>query len=179
MGRGFAMVLALMLSVPMMAQYNIKKMMEEGRRTLDQGYYVVAMQIFQRVVGLRPDKYDAWYMSGEAKYHLEDYKGAESDCSRAIDINPFVVGIYELRAMSRLREEKYDSAVVDFTHVLEVNPDNRECWFNRAYCYAQMKEYAIAVQQLDYILRRWYDFAAAANLRDRLLKVKRHSDMPK
>ena len=147
--------------------------MEEGRQTLDQGYYVVALQIFQRVVGLRPDKNEAWYLSGVSKYHLEDYKGAEEDCSKAIDLNPFIVEYVELRAMSRLREEKYDSAIVDFTHALEMNPDNREYWFNRAYSYSQEHIYDIALQQLDYIEKRWPTFQDAKNLRQTILSTKR------
>lgn len=165
----FAIVLLVLMAVPSFAQYNIKKMMEEGRHSLDMGYYVVALQIFQRVLGLRPDKYDAWYLSGLSKYHLEDYKGAEDDCSHAIALNPFVVDIIETRAMARLREEKYDSAVVDFTHAIEINPDNSDYWFNRAYCYAQMHVFDIALQQLDYIQHRWPKLAEARNLRQTIL----------
>ena len=43
-------VVLLVLCLPLFAQYNIKKLMDEGRSSLDNGYYVVAMQIFQRVV---------------------------------------------------------------------------------------------------------------------------------
>jgi tetratricopeptide (TPR) repeat protein len=148
-------------------------MMEEGHRSLDMGYYVVALQIFQRVLGLRPDKYDAWYLSGLSKYHLEDYAGAESDCSHAIELNPFVVDIYETRAMSRLRTEKYDSAIADFTHAIEVNPDNSSYWFNRAYCYAQEHAFSIALQQLDYIQKRWPKLEEARNLRQTILATQR------
>lgn len=170
------LVLALLFFacvVPGMAQYNMKKLMAEGRRTLNEGYYVVAMQIFQRAAGLRPDLYEAWYLGGVAKYHLEDYKGAEDDCTRAIDINPFIVEIYELRAMSRLREEKYDSAIVDFTHAIEMNPDNRDYWFNRAYCYSQEHVFNIALQQLDYIQKRWSNFRQAEDLRQTILATMR------
>lgn len=139
--------------------------MDEGRSSLSNGYYVVALQIFQRVVGLRPDKNEAWYLSGVSKYHLDDYKGAEDDCTKAIDLNPFFVDYFELRAMSRLREEKYDSAIVDFTRALEMNPDNKDYWFNRAYCYSQLNAYDVVNQQLDYILKRWPNFTAAVNLR--------------
>ena len=46
--RGVVVSLLCLLALPSAAQYNIKKMMEEGRRTLDQGYYVTSMQIFSR-----------------------------------------------------------------------------------------------------------------------------------
>ena len=166
-------LLLLLLAAPMMAQYNIKKLMDEGRRSLDQGYYVVGLQIFQRVVGLRPDKNEAWYLSALSKYHLEDYKGAENDCSRAISIDPFIIDYVELRAMSRLREEKYDSAIVDFTHALEMNPDNCDYWFNRAYCYSQEHAFTIALQKLEYIEKRWPSFTAAKDLRQTILATQR------
>lgn len=147
--------------------------MDEGKKNLEQGYYVVSLQIFQRVVGLRPDKYDAWYLSGVSKYHLEDYKGAAEDCNRAIALNPFIVEIFELRAMARLREEKYDSAIVDFTRAIEMNPDNKDYWFNRAYCYSQERLYDVALQQLDYIERRWRNFKQAFDLRQTILSTMR------
>ena len=107
--------------------------MEEGRRSLDVGYYVVSMQIFQRVVSLKPNMYEAWYLSGLSKYHLEDYEGAIADCSQAIRLNPYIHDIFDLRAMSRIKEADYDSAAVDFTRAIEMDKDNRDYWFNRAY----------------------------------------------
>lgn len=171
--RATILVVLLFLCVPVSAQYNMKKLMEEGRESLKNEYYVVALQIFQRVIGLRPDMNEAWYKSGVAKYHLEDYKGAEADCTKAIELNPFFVEYVELRAMSRLREEKYDSAIVDFTHALEMNPDNRNYWYNRAYCYSQLHAYSVAKSQLDYILKRWPDFDAAADLRRTVIASER------
>ena len=167
------LVVLLVMCLPSFAQYNITKLMDEGRSSLSNGYYVVALQIFQRVVGLRPDKNEAWYLSGVSKYHLDDYKGAEDDCTKAIDLNPFFVDYFELRAMSRLREEKYDSAIVDFTRALEMNPDNKDYWFNRAYCYSQLNAYDVVNQQLDYILKRWPNFTAAVNLRQTIRNTER------
>ena len=167
------LVVLLVMCLPSFAQYNITKLMDEGRSSLSNGYYVVALQISQRVVGLRPDKNEAWYLSGVSKYHLDDYKGAEDDCTKAIDLNPFFVDYFELRAMSRLREEKYDSAIVDFTRALEMNPDNKDYWFNLAYCYSQLNAYDGVNQQLDYILKRWPNFTAAVNLRQTIRNTER------
>ena len=139
--------------------------MEEGRKTLESGYYVVSMQIFERVVSLKPSMYEAWYLMGLSKYHLEDYEGAEQDCTEAIKWNPYIADIFDIRDMSRIREEKFDSAIVDYTHALELKPDNREYWFNRAYCYGRVGEKKIALQQLDYIISRWKNFAEANELR--------------
>ena len=162
--------LAGILSVS--AQYNVKKLMEEGRETLDKGYYLVAMQIFSRILSVKPILYEPWFLRGTAKYQLDDFEGAESDCSAAIRLNPYVDEIYDLRAMSRIRLEKYDSAAVDYTQAIELNKDNRDYWYNRAYCYYYGGQTALALQQLDYILKRWPYFREAVVLRRDILNGK-------
>lgn len=165
-----ALFLTGILSVS--AQYNVKKLMEEGRETLDKGYYLVAMQIFSRILSVKPNLYEPWFLRGTAKYQLDDFEGAEGDCSAAINLNPYADEVYELRAMSRIRLEKYDSAAVDYTHAVELNKDNRDYWYNRAYCYYYGGQTALALQQLDYILKRWPQFHEAFVLRRDILNGK-------
>lgn len=161
MFRRLLTAILLVVALPVCAQYNIKKVIEEGRRTLDMGYYLVSMDLFNKVVALKPGNYEAWFLLGKSKFHLEDYEGAESDCGRAIALNPYITDIYELRALCRIMEEKYDSAAVDYTSAIELEPDNREYWFNRAYCFYQTGHNDIARQQLDYITDKWKDFHEA------------------
>ena len=66
------------------AQYNVKRLMEEGRRQLDMGYYVVAMQVFERIAAMKPHQYEAWYLSALCKYWLEDFKGTFPAASAAV-----------------------------------------------------------------------------------------------
>lgn len=153
--RFFLTCLLLFLPLATQAQYNMRKMMEEGRRTLDQGYYVVAMQIFQRVVSLKPHLYEAWYLSALSKYHLDDFLGADEDCTQAIDLNPYIADIFDLRAMSRIALERYDSAATDYTRALDIDHGNRSYWFNRAYCYYMAGDNQTALSQLNYILKRF------------------------
>jgi tetratricopeptide (TPR) repeat protein len=162
--RSFALSLLLLVSLTASAQYNIKKLMEEGRSTLDAGYYVASMQIFDRVVSLKPRLYEAWYLMALSKYHLEDLEGAEQDCNEALKLNPYVPEIFDLRGMVRIKTEHYDSAAVDYTRALELQPDNRDYWYNRAFCYYRAGQRTLALQQLDYITDRWRDFKRAQQL---------------
>lgn len=54
-----------------------------------------------------------------------------------------------------------------------MNPDNKDYWYNRAYCYAQVNAYDIAKRQLEYILKRWPNFTSAINLRQTILSTER------
>lgn len=152
--------------------------MEEGRRTLDQGYYVTSMQIFSRIVALKPNLYEAWYLMALSKYHLEDYKGAGDDCHRALTLQPYISDIYELYGMANIRVERYDSAIVAYTRALDIAPDNRDYWFNRAYCLYQVGDSKTALRQLDYILKRWKSFDAAARLRADIVAGRKPKQQP-
>ena len=54
MRRWMTAVLWLAAALPLSAQYNVKRLLEEGRRQLDMGYYVVAMQVFERIAAMKP-----------------------------------------------------------------------------------------------------------------------------
>lgn len=161
MRRWIAVVLWLAAALPLMAQYNVKKMMEEGRRQLDLGYYVVAMQVFERIAAVKPNLYEAWYLSALCKYRLEDFKGATEDGSRALALQPYIPDIFDLHAMASMRLERYDSAAVDYTRALELDGDNPNYWYNRAYAIYMGGDSATTRQQLNYITRRWPNFQQA------------------
>ena len=52
--------------------------------------------------------------------------------------------------MTNIRLERYDSAVVAYTHAIDINTDNRDYWFNRAYCLYQVGDKNTSLSQLDY-----------------------------
>ena len=161
MRRWMMAILWLTMALPLSAQYNVKKLMEEGRRQLDMGYYVVAMQVFERIAAMKPNLYEAWYLSALCKYRLEDFKGAAEDGSRALALQPYIADIFDLHAMASMRLERYDSAAIDYTRALEIDDGNRDYWFNRAYAIYMGGDSVVASQQLDYILHRWPDFTQA------------------
>ncbi len=108
--------------------------MEEGRSSLNNGYYIISLDIFRRIVALKPNLYEAWYLMALSKYHLEDYKGAYEDCQKALELQPYIADIYDLYGLICIHEEKYDNAVDAYTKAIKINSDNQELWFNRAYC---------------------------------------------
>ncbi len=164
MRRWLFLALLLVAALPLAAQYNVKKMMEEGRRQLDLGYYVVAMQMFERIAAVKPNLYEAWYLSALCKYRLDDFKGAADDGSRALALQPYVVDIFDLHGMASMRLERYDSAAIDYTRALELDAGNRDYWYNRAYAIYMGGDSATARTQLEFITRRWPRFAQAADL---------------
>ncbi|MDO4214320.1 MAG: hypothetical protein Q4D12_00185, partial [Bacteroidales bacterium] len=87
--------------------------MDIGRNALYFEDYVLSIQYFNQVIGARPYLYEPYFYRGLAKFYLEDFTGAEMDCTEALERNPFVVSTYEVRGLSRINKGKYKEAAQD------------------------------------------------------------------
>ena len=147
------------------AQYNTDRLITIGKSALYYEDYVLSIQYFNQAIIVKPWLYEPWFLRGVAKYNLDDFAGAESDCSEAIERNPYVVSTYELRALARIRLDDFSGAISDYNHALHYAPDNRGLWHNRVLCHIQNKEFDSALTELDTIQSRWSRYAAAYNMR--------------
>ena len=152
---------ATFFATPAKAQYNTDRLITIGRSALYYEDYVLSMQYFNQVITQKPFLYEPWFLRGIAKYHLDDFGGAEQDCTEAINRNPFVVSIYELRGLCRIQQSKYHDAIADYNRALRLLPNNRSIWHNRVLCHIQNEEYDEALLELDTIHQRWSQYAPA------------------
>ncbi|MBR6276987.1 MAG: tetratricopeptide repeat protein [Prevotella sp.] len=147
------------------AQYNTDRLITIGRSALYYEDYVLSIQYFNQVIAVKPYLYEPWFFRGVAKYYLDDFAGAESDCSHAIERNPYVTNSYELRGLCRIRLQKYETAAADYTVALKYDPENQGLWHNRVLCYIRSKDYERALGQLDTMVARWPKYADGYSMR--------------
>lgn len=163
--RGWGWALLFLFPLTSLAQYNIERLITIGRSALYYEDYVLGMQYFNQAIAAKPYLYEPWFLRGVAKYNLDDFAGAEADCTEAIDRNPYVVGIYELRGLTRIQQEKFSEAITDYNRALAITPDNRSLWHNRVLCHLQNKDYEVALAELDTMNARWSTYAQAYTMR--------------
>lgn len=147
------------------AQVNTDHMMRVGRNALYFSDYVLSIQYFNQVVSAKPYLYEPYFFRGLAKFYLDDFTGAEADCSEAISRNPFVVDCYQLRGLARVNLGKYSEAIGDYRNALFHAPEDEGLWHNLALCYVNLKAYDAAVGVLDTIVRIVPGYAPALNMR--------------
>lgn len=147
------------------AQVNTDHMMKVGRNALYFSDYVLSIQYFNQVINAKPYLYEPYFFRGLAKFYLDDFIGAEADCSAAIDRNPFVVDCYQLRGLSRVNQGKFADAIGDYRNALRHAPEHEGLWHNLALCYANLKDYDAAVGVLDTLVRIVPGYAPALNMR--------------
>lgn len=161
----FFLLFYLFTLLPLQAQYNTDHLVTIGRSALYFEDYVLSIRYFNQAISAKPYLYEPWFYRGVAKYYLDDFSGAEGDCTEAIQRNPYVVNLYELRGLARIQQNKFSEAIEDYSKALKYDPENRGFWNNRVLCRIQDKDYDKALAELDTIQKRWSQFAKAWNMR--------------
>ena len=134
------------------AQINTDRVMAIGRNALYFEDYVLSIQYFNQVINAKPHLADPYFFRGLAKINLDDFSGAESDCTESIERNPFVVNAYQVRGLARIQQNKLADAVKDYVKALELDPENITLWHNLALCRIRQEEYDAAKNDLDRLI---------------------------
>ena len=115
--------------------------------------YVLSIQYFNQVINAKPYLYEPYFYRAVAKLSLEDWYGAEEDCSKSIERNAFVVNSYQVRGLSRVYQKKYTEAVADFRKGLELDPVNRPMRHNLILCLMRQELNSEAILAADTLLQ--------------------------
>ena len=146
------LVLTVLCILTGWAQINTDRVMAIGRNALYFEDYVLSIQYFNQVIGAKPYLAEPYFFRGLAKFNLDDFPGAEKDCTESLERNPFVVNVYQVRGLSRIQQNKLEDAVKDYEKALEFDPENITLWHNLALCRMRQKQYEAAKKDLDQLI---------------------------
>mgnify|MGYP004446856397 FL=1 len=147
--------LLLLVCCPLMAQVNTDNVMVMGRYALSSEDYVLAIQRFNRVLASKPFMPEAYFFRGLAKFYLEDYHGADADCTHSIERSPYDPNGYVLRGLCRVHMSHFEDAARDYEQVISMAPLDKSAWHNLVLCRVEMKQWDRAVSALDSMMRTW------------------------
>ncbi len=165
MHRKVLLFLVCLLPLSTYAQFNTDRLLTIGRSALYYEDYVLSIQYFNKVISIKPYLYEPWFYRAVAKYNLEDFAGAENDCSQAVERNPYVTNVYELRGLTRVMQGKFKDAISDYNKALRYSPENRSLWHNKILCKINSKDYPGAHNDLDTMLIKWRGYAKGYSMR--------------
>lgn len=149
----YILYIGMFFPVVALSQINTDRVMTIGKNALYFEDYVLSIQYFNQVIGAKPYLAEPYFYRGLAKMNLDDFQGAEADCSQALERNPFVVNAYQIRGISRIRQQNYQGAIQDYRKALKMDPENISLWHNLALCRMHEEEYAQARADLDTLIR--------------------------
>ena len=105
-----------------------------------------------------PIQAQPYFLRAIAKLNLEDYRGAEADATKAIELNPYLTDAWEVRGVARQNTGRHRLAIDDYSEALKLLPRNRQLLFNRALALNDLKEYTEAIAAFDEIIRHYPGF---------------------
>lgn len=97
-------------TISLFAQINTDRVLAIGRNALYFEDYVLSIQYFNQVIKSKPWLAEPYFYRAVAKINLDDFKGAEEDCTLCLQRNPFLTQAYYARGITRQSLEKYDEA---------------------------------------------------------------------
>lgn len=74
---------------------------------------------------------ESYLKNGEQKCHFGDYKGAITDFTEAIRLNPNDAVAYYDRGTAKNRTGDHDGAIADYTEAIRINPNYTEAYSDR------------------------------------------------
>lgn len=150
------------------AQVNAEQVVVIGRNVLSMQDYMLAIQYFNAAIKAKPYMADPYFYRALAKLQLDDYQGAEEDCTLALDRNQFKVEAYKLRGFARQCLGRDSLAVEDFDRGLEYNPTDQYFLFYKAIAQTELHRLDDAEATMRDMLRQYPSFADGYTARARL-----------
>ncbi len=147
------------------AQVNTERVTLIGRNALYFEDYVLAIQYFNQVIGAKPYLAAPYYYRGMAKFFLDDFKGAEDDCTLCLERNPYWLAAYQLRGAARQNREDYAGAAEDYAQSLAYLPEDKITQLNMGIVNIELKEFEVAEKTFEDLLRIFPDYTPAYLMR--------------
>jgi len=151
-------ILSIFFITSAVAQINTDRMMAVGKNALYFEDYVLSIQYFNQVIKTKPYLAEPFFYRAAAKLNLDDYAGAEEDCTKALERNNFLVRAYLCRSYARMSLRKYEEAVADCQKGLEFDVENQILMLNKGLSQTYAKKYSDALASLNDLVRRYPSF---------------------
>ena len=106
-----------------------------------------------------------YFMWGNTKSDLGDYKGAITDYTQAIRLNPDYADAYYNRGVAKSDLGQHFAAIADYDIAIRLNPDDADTYYNRGIAKSNLGQHFAAIADYDIAIRLNPDDARAYNNR--------------
>ena len=102
-----------------------------------------------------------YFMWGYTKSDLGDYKGAITDYTQAIRLNPDSANAYYNRGNAKMSLGQHFAAIADYDIAIRLNPDSADAYYNRGNAKRKLGQHFAAIADYDIAIRLNPDYAKA------------------
>jgi tetratricopeptide (TPR) repeat protein len=118
----------------------------------NQGDYVVAIALLDRLIALRPNHAVNYNNRGLMYFRNNQIIEALCDLSLALEINPHLDSAYNNRANCYAAQGDLPEAIADYDLALDLNPGNIRAWINQGIAFRELELYELGLENFDIAL---------------------------
>ncbi|MFW9996685.1 MAG: tetratricopeptide repeat protein, partial [Candidatus Odinarchaeota archaeon] len=122
-----------------------------------------AVKVFNRVIEIEPDFYEAWYNKGITLDKQNDYSEAAKAYEKAIEIKPDFYEAWNNKGTALANQGNYSEAAKAYDKATKIKPDLYVVWNNKGAALANQGNYPEAVKAFDKAIEIKPDFHLAWN----------------
>ncbi len=157
----YILISIVLIPITAKSQVNAEQVLAIGKNVLSLEDYMLSIQYFNQAIKAKPYLADPYFFRGLAKLYLEDYKGAEEDCSLALERNKFKIEAYKVRGFARQNLGLDSLAIEDYNIGLQYSPIDKYFLFYKAVALTTQKKYDEAITTYEALLRAYPKFEDA------------------
>jgi protein O-GlcNAc transferase len=124
-------------------------LLREGLRLHQANQLEEAKTIYEEILAIEPDHFDALHLLGVIEHQTQNYELALELISRAIQINPNIAPSYSNRGLTLHELNQYEKAIASYDKAIGLKPDYAEAWYHRGNALLALKQYEKAITSFD------------------------------
>ena len=113
------------------AQTQIATLTQQGIALHQQGNFPEAQVIYEQVLLIQPNHFDALQLLGVLFAQVKKYPQAVEFLSKALEINPNHAGAYSNRGNALKELSRFDEALASYDQAIKINPNYADAYSNR------------------------------------------------
>ena len=146
-------------------------LVEQGLALHLQGQLTEAQAIYEHVLRIQPDHFDALQLLGTLSLGTKQFTQALDLLTSALQINPNHAASYSNRGNALLALQRFEEAIASFDNAIRLKPDLAEAYSNRSNALQELQRFNEALVSCDQAIRLKPDYAEAHSNRGNALQA--------
>ena len=158
------------------AQTQIATLTQQGIALHQQGNFPEAQVIYEQVLLMQPNHFDALQLLGVLFAQVKKYPQAVEFLSKALEINPNHAGAYSNRGIALKELKQFDEALASYDQAILIKPDYLDAYSNRGNVLKELSRFDEALASYDQAIKINPDYAEAYYNRGTILQELKRFD---
>ena len=165
---------ALVKSVPQ--QNQVVTLIKQGLALHQQGKFTQAQAIYEKVLEIQANQFDALQMLGILFAQTKQFAKAVDFLGKALQINPNIAACHSNRGIALKELGRFDEALASYDKAISLKPNHAEAFHNRGNVLQKLGRLEEALASYDKAISLKSDYVEAYSNRGNVLKDLRRLD---